>query len=352
MIIEFLRERKNVFQIIIVSIILAFGVRFIGQGLSEILGFKKVDNIYIGLIFVFFAASFFAISLFKQKEKEYKIRGFFIYNKSDNKLLKVQNYEFGEKLKKYFDSAFAENKGLEKVWEKHKIDDFKTKAEATTGRDLLYQATEYFFINKLSFHLMAYFNPTKFKSSKLKKFDRTDIPQVLFQNTFLDLFSKPMDMREAFVDEYKSESKNPDFTLLSSESNGHLYENLNLTLPKKCTVTKPEKNTLEIKTNRIELGIKTEITGMNSNIPENFLKYYIGESLESDFIYYTIGIDIKIKFTLLAFFTNLGWKYFRWIDSFLEIFIESFSERRFYNRINWETIDNLINVTKELNKEK
>jgi hypothetical protein len=352
MIIDFLKERKSILQIIIVSIILAFGIRFIGQGLSEILEFEKFDNIYFGLIFVLLAMTFFAFTLFKQKEKEYTVRGFIIYNKTTNQIIDIPEYKYGMKMKKYFDSSFAENKGLEKVWDKYKVNDYKASKNVTTGQDLLYQATEYFFINNLSSHLMAYFHSEKFKSSKLNTFKRNDIPQILFDNSFLDLFSKSMDKREAFVDSYKGEDDDPNITHISSESNGHLYENFRLTLPKKCKVTKPSKNILEIKTNRIELKIENEITGMTTIVSENFIKYYIGNQKESDFIKYSIDTKIKIKFTLLAFFSNLGWNYFKWIDSFIDRYTDSFSEQRFLKRINWNTIDNIINVTKRLNDNK
>lgn len=352
MIIDFLKERKSILQIIIVSIILAFGVRFIGQGLSEILEFKKIDNIYFGLIFVLLAMTFFAINLFKQKEKEFTIRGFIIYDKTTNQIIDIPEYKYGMKLKKYFDASFAENKGLEKVWDKYKVDDYMAPENVTTGRDLLNQATEYFFINNLSNHLMTYFNSEKFKSSKLSTFKRNDIPQILFENSFLDLFSKSMDKREAFVDSYEGEVDNPDIIQISSESNGHLYEYFRLTLPKKCKVTKPSKNILEIKTNRIELKIENKITGKTTIVSENFIKYYVGNQKESDFIKYSMDTNIEIKFTLLAFFSNLGWNYFKWIDSFIDKYADSFSEQRFLKRINWNTIDNLINVTKRLNDNK
>lgn len=152
MIIDFLKERKNVIQIIIVSIFLAFGIRFIGQGLSEILDFKKLENVYFGLFFLLIPIVFFTYTLFKQKEKEYAVTGFIIYNKKTNQIMDIPEYEYAIKLKKYFDSSFVENKGLEKIWNKYKINDYKAPENVTTGRDLLFEATEYFFINKLSMH--------------------------------------------------------------------------------------------------------------------------------------------------------------------------------------------------------
>jgi hypothetical protein len=349
MIIDFLKERKDIMQIIVVSIFLAFGIRFIGQGLSEILDFKKIENIYFGLFFLLIPITFFAYALFKQKEKEYFVKGFIIYNKKTNQIIDIPEYEYGVKLKKYFNSSFAENKALEIIWNKYKIDDYEVPKNATTGRDLLFEATEYFFINKLSMHLMSYFSSEKFKSSKLHTFKRNDIPHILLDNSFLDLFSKSMGKRAAFVDTYDNNSNNPNIIDISAESNGHLYENFILILPKECKITKPSKNILEIKNNRIELRIEHEITGMTTLVSKNFIKYYTGNNDDSEFIKYTLDTNIRIKFTLLAFFSNLGWNYFKWVDSFIDRYEKSFSEQRFLNRINWNTIDNLINVTKRLN---
>ncbi len=348
MITDFLKEKKSVFQIIIVSVILAFGIRFIGQGLSEILEFKKVANIYFGLIFVLLAIFFFARTLFKQKEKHFTIRGFFIYNKTTNQIVNIPGYMYGKKLKKYLDSAFAENKGLEKVWEKYKVNDYQAPKDSLSGLDIVYQATEYFFIKELSEHLMAYFYQKKFKSSKLKTFIRNDIPQILFANSFLDIFSQSMDKREAFVDSFKKEKENSKITYVSSESNGHLYENFILTLPKGCVVTKPSKNILTIRTNRIELIIENEVTGMTTLVPENFIEYYLEQNTDSEYVQYSMDTNIKIKYSLLAFFTSLGWNYFKWIDSFIHRYFEAFSEQKFLKKINWQMIDNFINVSTKL----
>lgn len=58
--------------------------------------------------------------------------------------------------------------------------------------------------------------------------------------------------------------------------------------------------------------------------------------------------NIKIKFSLLAFFTSLGWNYFKWIDSFIHRYVEAFSEQKFLKKINWQMIDNFINVSTKL----
>ncbi len=350
MIIDFLKERKNVFQIIVVSIILAFGVRFIGQGLLEIFEFRGIENIYIGLFFVFFVALFFGYNLYKQKKKTYTIQGFVIYNKTSNRIVEIPDYKFGRKVKKYFDSSFAESKGLEKIWEKYKIHDYMAPKDVTTGKDLLCQATEYFFISSLSKHLTTYFYSKEFKQKKLNKLTRNDIPHTLLENSFLDLFSKSMDKREAFIDSFKGEPKAFNIIHVSTETDGHLFENFNLILPKGCKISKTSKDTLRIKTNRIELTITNEITGWTTEVPQNFIQYYIGESSDSEYIKYIIETKISVTFSFLAFFTNLGWSYFKWIDSFIDVYHGSVSEKAFLNRINWNSINNLIMAAKRFSK--
>ncbi|MDP4270243.1 MAG: hypothetical protein Q8909_08960 [Bacteroidota bacterium] len=352
MIIDFLKERKTVIQIIIVSIVLSLGVRFIGQGLSEILKFSGIENILFGLVFLILAGLFFCYSLLEQRVKYFSISGFIIHDETINELVRIPNYDFAIKLNKYLNSGFLENKGLKKIWDKYKLNDFDAPKNVTRSSDLLLQATEYYFLNNLSLHLLGYFKSKKYDTSKLNILKRNDIPQILFENAFLDLFSKPMDKREAFIDFLQnSNNENPNIIHLSSEIDGHMFENFILTLPKNCVISKPSKNALRINTNKIDLLISHEFAAMEKIDSDNFLNYYTDCNSNSEFTKYTINTNIKISFTFLAYITNLGWNYFKWIDSFIESYNKRFSEKKFFNKINWETIDILINVTKLLNKE-
>ncbi len=351
MILNFLKERKSIIQILIVSIILAFGVRFIGQGISEILGFTKYQNVIFGLLFVILAFLFFATELHRNKNKKFTIRGFLLWDKSMNKMIKVPQYEFSEKISEYFDSAFIENKGLEKIWEKYNLDYTKTANDITSGTDLLMQACEYFTLSKLSWHLFFYFNPKKFKKSRLIEYKRDDIPQILLKNDFLDLFTKSKGKRAAFVDTFNGDENNDKrITHISTVSNGHLYENFILILPKKCQISKPDKTTLTIETRKFKLTIKNEITGFTSEVDENLIKYYIGYKEQSKFRKYSIDTRIEISFKFWSYFSNNGWSYFTWVDSFIETYMESYSENRLFKKINWDTLVNLITVSKNLNQ--
>ena len=62
------------------------------------------------------------------------------------------------------------------------------KNMATPDRRLILEATEYFLLRMLSTHLTNYFNDEKFKEENLTKLERKDIPQVLLENRFLNLF--------------------------------------------------------------------------------------------------------------------------------------------------------------------
>lgn len=249
---------------------------------------------------------------------------------------------------KYLNSAFKENKGLEKIWSKIPLDNIASTNGALSSKDLLFQLSEYIFLNKLSMHLIAYFGNTKVNKKKLRTYKRNDIPQVLLQNAFLELFTKSMNQRAAFIDSFKTKA-DPRIIQISTETDGHLYENLILTLPKKCKIEKPSKTELNIKTKKLSINTRFSISGWESIENDNFLKYYAGVSDSSDIRKYTLDLNVQVKFSFISYFSNLGWTYFKWIDSFINTFSSEFSENIFKSRINWNTI-NTIAIMNENSK--
>ena len=53
-----------------------------------------------------------------------------------------------------------------------------------------------------------------------------------------------------------------------------------------------------------------------------------------------------------SFLSRKGWEYFEWVDSFLSELNERFSEKRFLEKINWNTMSSAIIIAENMTKKK
>jgi hypothetical protein len=88
-----------------------------------------------------------------------------------------------------------------------------------------------------------------FKKQTLSTYGRKDIPSVLLTNTFLELFSRPMAERPAFVG-FGTDNEN---TVYAIGADGVIFEKFDLTLPKGSAVKRPEKNKIVIETKKVKI---------------------------------------------------------------------------------------------------
>jgi hypothetical protein len=144
------------------------------------------------------------------------------------------------------------------------------KLMASPDRRLIMEATEYFILEMLSTHLTDYFNDEKFKEENLTTIERKDIPHVLLENRFLNLFSKPMEERAAFKDRYI-----PKGIRGSSQVGGAEFSYFDLILPTKSKVSRIDEKTFEISTQKFSLQVTISYMGTDELLPTNFERYYL-----------------------------------------------------------------------------
>jgi hypothetical protein len=200
---------------------------------------------------------FVAIMLSKRKNgKSY--HGLFIVD-YDKKLISVNRYKYSQDASRYFEAAFAENQDIKRIWDKS----FEKKSQLKTDREeekinhvkeflnkpdkqLITDATEYYVLKALSLHLSTSFNDAKFKEENLQKLERNDISNILTQNRFLDLFSRPMPERAAFIDDCRSTNN----IVYQSSKSGAVYDRFELVLPKNSSVSRLNEHTIQIGTTK------------------------------------------------------------------------------------------------------
>ncbi len=266
--------RKNLVEMIVVAVLLSFGVNLIASQIITFTIFSPIMAILLGVILCLISVSYLIVRLFGKRRESRTYKAFLIYNKKTNEIVPVPRYEFSEEIYQYFRCAFAENPALKTLWEKEPLknillnngDNFKLRKSV----NLLLEAVEYFVLDKLSIHSTDYFNTKSLKEENLEEYSREDIPDVLLRNRFLELFSRPMEDRPAFVNEIFSEDKDEEVVYVV-DPDGYMYNKFELILPKNSTVRRLKDNKIEIETNKLKMTITVRFDGTNTDLPDGFV---------------------------------------------------------------------------------
>ncbi len=212
-------SHQNLIELIVVAILLAFGVDLIaGHILASAIPNSRLA-LLVGVILCLGSVLYLAARLFGRRVESRTYQAFFIYNEKRNKIIPVPRYKFSEAICRYMRAAFAENPALKLLWEKESLEDFFGD-EPRKAAQLLSQATEYFLLAQLSTHLTDYFADEKFKKENLRKYFREDVPEVLLRNPFLEMFSRPMEHRPAFVKAHSGKKGRGEIRVLGPDEKG------------------------------------------------------------------------------------------------------------------------------------
>jgi hypothetical protein len=348
--------RGRLGELCFVALVLAVGTELIAHGLvmssgeKTWLGWSPSYTIAIGSGLALLGLGYIVLRGRLELPKKNRLRGVLIVSGKKNNTIAVDGYDFSEKITQYF-SGLSENKALKEIWQNGDLSFIHTKATGTgdkgklTAVKLVREAIEYYVLNSLSLHLSGHFNNNPDIADKeIERLGREDIPKILLQNHFLELFSRPMAEREAFFeDQAPGDLKLGEFgahfvgkVVYQIKENGERFEHFELILPKKSTVTRLDESTICIDTKRFTIKVSSVFEGFGYGLPRWFEPMYLGtEMLEN--CAYKIKLNISVNYKLLAFLSFKRWNYYRWIDSFLDQLDASFSFERFIDEIGWGT---------------
>jgi hypothetical protein len=335
-----LSSRANIIELIVIAFFLAIGTNIIVSSIAGFDFFNPNVFIYIGLGIVVLSFLYLIWRIIKNRSFRKEIVSSAIYKEKDNKIIDVPYYNFSNNLSNYLEYAFNENQDIKAIWERHKLlkldSNKKTVRKNTNSGKLLIEATEYIILDKISTHLSDYFNNEKLNINNISEIKRDDISDILIKNRFLDLFSKPMNERSAFLD-YDNTKKQPNKEVIMSYKNGHFFNKFKLKLPKGSKVIRNEDSSILIKNKRFSIKISVEYEGYGSmGIPYSFIRYFLNLNL-TEYRQLEIKVNFDVKFNLNTFISLLGWEYYKWIDSLLKELEDEISSEHFSKKIHWES---------------
>lgn len=336
-------SKRNIYDIILTTIIISAGINLIIMGIGNIIGIE--GNIYfviMGILLVTCSLILTFCKNFKHSNRKYIVNALVTYDAQKKRLVNIKDYDFMEDLEMYMLSAINEDYNIKAMWEKDRlgmeqvfnhIDNKASFVGVSRSGALLNQLIEYLILKKLELVTSAYFNKPHFERKKINQVERSDISDFVAKNTFINLFSKPTYERSAF--DNKEIEKN---VVYCYGHNKAIYDKFELNLPIKCEIFR-KNNELLIKHPFFELKLIPAFTGFSENLPNGFIDKYM--KCEEKIDCFKVWIGIELKFTWKAFLMNKI-QYYEWIDEYINEINEYASFEKFVKKIQWELANTIL----------
>lgn len=339
-----LKSRGAVLELVVAAVVLAMGVNLLATVIADLFGASKQAMFWTSLALVIASLALIARRTVAPRYVSRTFKAFLCYHRKENRLIEVPRYAFSEEISGYLKGLFAENEAPKKLWDSDPLSntftyDTKTgsfEKRQTAAGQLIVEAVEYLLLEKLSTHLTDYFNHASLDKERLQALTREDVPGVIFNNRFLDTFSRPMHERSAFVEE--SMKRNTPIGKISSSygPGGLRYAEFDLVLPANAKVQRTAPNSIEIDTSKFCVKLEVIFSGFNTNLPRDFERLYLDGMSLRDVQTYSVDIKAVVDFKPLALLSQTGWQYHSWLDSFLSSLEEAVSKKEFFERIDWD----------------
>ncbi|MBU0711198.1 hypothetical protein KKA87_04650 [bacterium] len=336
---DFLNKRRNQTEFILIALSLCLGLVL----LCNVSSYNHNDtfSIITGLILCSLSIYYFIIKISVVKNKK-NIKGFIIIDNENNEIIPIENYDYVNNISRNLKSAIIEDNAIKIELENAGFKSGSDKEKKQKGIKIINELTEYYILNTISTHLTDYFNNNKIEKEKLVEFSRNDIPLILLNNRFLELFSKPIDKRPIFKKHgFKSDRliiiKDSNKNLVSvkkvSQSNIFRFQSFKIVLPEDSKITKDLDGSIVIENKRIILKFKTIFEG-NTVLPIGFEKYFLDlhDIFRYDAFQVNIIFEFKLKFGAVFLINRLDF----WINSLIDKIEKKISKEKYFNKIEWD----------------
>lgn len=351
---KYLLKRSTVVNLFFIAIVIAFGVNILAGSIPLIADINPWIVFFLGLGICFIALVTLVIRLFMGRIYNQVYKGFFVYDANKNEIVNVPRYRFSDRLRSYLEAGFLENKALKVIWNNEplrKRKEVRTKSSKTNKAKpyerseqkswkIIRECAEYVLLETLSIHLTDYFNEDHFMKDQLIDLRRGDVPDVLLNNRFLELLSRPMEDRPDFVNHNEGSERHGE--TIAVYKSGKLYQRFNLVLPRGSKASRPSANTVRFKTEVFEMTIGIQFEGMNTVLPRNFEEYYLYIDPGHDIHTFAIMVNVEVSFRFGVFMPTARREYHKWLDSFMETVEETVSQNKFIETIGWDTAVTVI----------
>lgn len=347
---DFFTGRREIVALVLSGIVLSLGIEFLASEFIDMITPRYYARILVGFALVLSALIGFGWALFHQRTISTQIDAIIAFDLKKQQIVKIDGYEFSEDIANAINAACIENGAMRMIWreqalrqqsqqpptlEQNECDRqtppvnevsyvliVRTEKESPADElpasaEILREAAEYVLLEQLSLHLSSYFNDFK-KDKLVYEYTRDDVPQILLKNRVLSLLSTPLNERENFLKLATKPGGLPDGEIVSAfGSDGSRFSRFDLCLPLGSDVARPSKNTVTISSPRIALAINVIFDGFSSSIDPSFLALAVGVDPRSVHVF-KVQFDVSATIKRAMLLRGSGWKYYEWLDSFMD----------------------------------
>lgn len=352
-------SRSAFLEVLVATIVLAISASGIASIIFEYFKESPTYLLLFLVVVMFLSIIVLAKKIGNARSHKLNIEGYINIDPTENELINVPRYDYGEDLFRYLKGAFKENPALRSQWDKEPlgsgfdidIQNQTAKKKITGAAKLIKEATEYYVLDKLSTHLTDYFNQEKYSKSELREYSRKDVPDILLSNRFMELFTAPMENRASF--DRGDLSSWPGAVVMSQGKNGAIYHRFDLTLPAKTVVSRDKSGAIKFNTENFILTFNVNFEEFGFVSPRGFESHYLGVKDFERSSEYQINVAFEVEFKLLSLLKNNKWDYHSWLDGFLNSLESKMSANVFFEQIQWSLAHTIIHcgeVSKRPNK--
>ena len=336
--------RSNLVELVAVAVVIGFGISLAATGLSLRLDQSGTVQLWLGTLLTVGGCLYLVRRVVPKVNKSFGFEGVLVVRKINNEVVPIDRYELAEHTARSIAALTTENKALGRAWANSSlkpldITDRNAQHRASAAAKLAQEAVEYFVLHEFSLHLSEHFdNNPRVSDGEVQRIGRQDIPSVLLDNRFLELFSKPMDEREAFM--VQSDQVNPpqEGTIVwATGRGGAIFDRFELILPAGAVTSRIDSGSIQVRTERLSMQVAVDFEGWSAVLPRRFGELYLNARFD-DIDSYTVNLHIDVKFAWWALFTPAGWEYYRWLDSFVEKMSKAFSFEQFISDVGWHAV--------------
>jgi len=347
-IVRLLSGRREVVEILLVAVLLAFAISVLASGAISALGAMAY---VLAAVIAAGCCIYIGWRRLAPQQEDRVFEGLVVYDPSNAcELIEVPGYRLSQDLAELSRYAFAERPGLLAQWKAEPLNapqhPVEKKASNAASHQLILELLEYIALQWLSLNLSEYFNIGSEEKSQLTVVEGKDIPQVLMTNRFLALFTQPLKDRlapgtsERMVSVVEVDRRTGvQRDVLVFQGDKYYYDLFELILPSGSKVRRESDGTVVIDGSRVQVRFAPMFDAYHEMLPDGFAELYLRRDEQTEVIALTASLRLTTKIKTRALFARRRWNEHGWIASFTDELQESFSSDSFFARIQWPVVE-------------
>ena len=269
------KQKGELTIILLTAVTFALAINLISSSFPTLPGNQSFSLILGGILLVI---SLYGINkvLWTGGSKTIRIRGVAAFEKKGDEInkVKIHGYRFNDEFCGYLSGFLTENQAYKKLF----VESIDAGVQRTssfnpdsiTFHSIMNSVLELVYLKRLQNHLNRYFVENEIDKKRITSLSRKDLDSHVLKNRVLDLITRDMEEREAFID-HTGNKPTEGIVVLAYGEGGAIYERFDLELPPKSSLRRNNKGFLEIENKLFKLTFRPRFEGFAAYVPRELL---------------------------------------------------------------------------------